>query len=91
VAAVAGVVASVAFSLYTSHFGSYNETYGALGAIVVVMLWLYLMSFAVIAGAEVNGEIERQTYADTTTGGERPLGERDAYAADTVGPTADEV
>jgi membrane protein len=85
IATVLWVVASVGFSNYTSNFGSYNETYGALGAVVVVMLWLLITAFVVIAGAEVNAELERQTYADTTRGRERPMGEREAYAADTVG------
>ncbi|HEX6425090.1 MAG TPA: YihY/virulence factor BrkB family protein [Acidimicrobiales bacterium] len=85
IATVLWVVASVGFSIYTSNFGSYNETYGALGAVVVVMLWLLITAFVVIAGAEVNAELERQTYADTTRGRKRPMGERDAYAADTVG------
>jgi membrane protein len=83
------VIASVGFSLYTSNFGTYNETYGALGAIVVVMLWLYITAYVVIAGAELNAELERQTVADTTTGRSEPLGEREAYAADTVGEATD--
>ncbi|MBN2624478.1 MAG: YihY/virulence factor BrkB family protein [Acidimicrobiales bacterium] len=87
VATVVWLVASVAFSIYTANFGSYNETYGALGAVVVVMLWLFISAYAVIAGAEVNAELERQTARDTTTGSAQPLGERDAYAADTVGPS----
>ena len=49
------------------------------------MLWLLITAFVVIAGAEINAELERQTYADTTRGREQPMGERDAYAADTVG------
>jgi membrane protein len=85
VAAVMWVVASVGFSIYTANFGSYNETYGALGAVVVLMLWLLISAFVVIAGAELNAELERQTAVDTTTGRPEPLGERDAYAADTVG------
>ena len=79
------LVASIAFSLYTANFGKYNETYGTLGAIVVVMLWLYITAYAVILGAELNCELERQTVVDTTKGQERPLGERGAYAADTLG------
>lgn len=59
IATVVWLVASLGFSFYTSHFGSYNETYGALGAIVVVMLWLWLGALAVIVGAEVNAERER--------------------------------
>ena len=79
------LVASIAFSIYTANFGKYNETYGTLGAIVVVMLWLYITAYAVILGAELNCELERQTVVDTTKGQERPLGERGAYAADTLG------
>ena len=55
------------------------------------MLWLFLTAYAIIFGAELNAETERQTTADTTTGHHRPLGDRDAEAADTVGPTAEEV
>src|SRR5918997_117311 len=70
-----------------ANFGNYNETYGALGAIVVVMLWLFISAYVVIVGAELNAELERQTAVDSTTGPSRPLGERAAYAADTVGPS----
>ncbi len=84
-ATVVWLVASIGFSIYTSNFGDYNETYGALGAIVVVMLWLYLTAYVVILGAELNCELERQTVVDTTTGPARPLGERHAHAADTLG------
>ena len=84
-AVVVWVIASVLFSLYTSNFGQYNETYGALGAVVVVMLWLYITAYVVIVGAEINAEMERQTAVDTTVGPKRKLGRRGAYAADTVG------
>lgn len=84
-ATVVWVAASIGFSIYTARFGSYNETFGALGAIVVVMLWLYITAYVVILGAELNCELERQTVVDTTSGPPRPLGERNAYAADTLG------
>jgi membrane protein len=83
-AAVAWLVASILFSIYVSNFGSYNETYGSLGAVVVVMLWLYLTALVIILGAELNCELERQTERDTTKGWPRRRGERNAYAADTV-------
>lgn len=85
VATLVWVVASIGFSIYTANFGSYNETYGALGAVVVLMLWLYITAYVVILGAELNCELERQTLVDTTRGPDRPLGERGAYAADTLG------
>lgn len=85
------LLASLAFSLYVSWFGSYEESYGSLGGIVVAMLWLLITTAVVILGAELNAELERQTRRDTTEGPPRPLGARGAYAADTVGPTAEEV
>jgi membrane protein len=79
------VIASLLFSLYVANFGSYNETYGSLGAVVVLMLWLQLTALVVIYGAELNAELERQTRRDTTTGPSDAMGRRGAYAADTLG------
>jgi membrane protein len=84
IATVGWLVASVLFSIYTATSGSYAETYGALGSVVVLMLWLMISAAMIVLGAEVNAEAERQTAEDTTKGAERPLGARDAYAADTV-------
>ncbi len=84
-AVVGWLVASAAFTFYVSRFGSYNETYGALGGIVVVMLWLFISALVVMLGAEINAEMEHQTTQDTTSGAERPMGDRDATVADTVG------
>ncbi|WP_375410839.1 YihY/virulence factor BrkB family protein [uncultured Methylobacterium sp.] len=86
--AVAGVlwlVASLAFSWYVSNFGSYNETYGSLGAAVGFMTWIWLSTTIVLVGAEINAEMEHQTEADTTVGKPLPLGTRSARMADTVG------
>jgi membrane protein len=90
-AAVMWVVGSVIFSVYTSNFARYNETYGSLGAVVVLLLWLFLTALAVISGAEINCELERQTAKDSTVGPAQPMGHRDATAADTLGATAAEV
>jgi membrane protein len=79
------LAASVGFSIYSANFGRYNETYGALGAVVVTMLWLYISAYAAVAGAELNAEMERQTVRDTTTGRPEAMGRREAYAADTLG------
>ncbi|PXY27734.1 YihY/virulence factor BrkB family protein [Prauserella muralis] len=88
IATVLWILASVAFSLYVGFFGNYNKTYGALAGVVVLMLWLYLTSYLVLLGAEINAESERQTSADTTTGEPLPQGERDAHSADTQAPEA---
>ena len=84
VATVLWVIGSIGFSLYVSNFGKYGETYGALAGVVVLMLWLFLTSFIVLFGAEINSETEHQTAKDTTEGPQKPLGERGATMADTV-------
>ena len=85
VATVLWVVGSIAFSIYVSNFGSYNETYGSLGAVIVLLMWFWLSAFIVLMGAELNSEMEHQTAKDSTTGEPQPMGERGAHAADTVG------
>ncbi len=84
VATVLWLAGSVGFAVYVNNFGKYNETYGTLGAVVVLLLWLFLTAYAIIFGAELDAESERQTRQDTTRGERQPMGERDAYAADTV-------
>lgn len=77
-------VGTLAFGFYVSRFGSYNATYGALGAVVSFLMWLYLSAYILLFGAEFNAELERQTARDTTEGAERPMGARGAAMADTV-------
>ncbi|HSJ97409.1 MAG TPA: YihY/virulence factor BrkB family protein [Myxococcota bacterium] len=79
------LVASAGFSVYVANFGNYNETYGSLGAVVVLLMWLWLSAYLVLVGAELNAEMEHQTKRDTTGDPEQPLGRRGAYVADTVG------
>ncbi|HEY2194925.1 MAG TPA: YihY/virulence factor BrkB family protein [Actinomycetospora sp.] len=83
-ATVLWVVGSVLFSLYVDNFGSYNKTYGALAGVVVLMLWIYLTSYIVLLGAEINAESELQTVEDTTKGRPQPMGSRGATKADDV-------
>ena len=85
VATAIWLLGSVAFSVYVSNFADYNKTYGAMGAVIILLLWFNLSSYAVLLGAELNAEMEHQTARDTTKGMERPLGQRRAYVADTVG------
>ena len=89
--AVAGLlwlVASILFSYYVSNFGNYNETYGSLGAVIGFMTWIWISATIVLVGGEINAEVEHQTAHDTTTSPERPLGQRGARMADTVGAPA---
>jgi membrane protein len=81
VAVVIWVIASVVFSIYVN-FGGYAKSYGSLAGIVVLLMWLWLSIVAVLLGAEINAEMEKQTVRDTTTGPDKPLGDRDAVKAD---------
>ncbi len=78
------IVGSIAFSIYISNFADYNATYGSMGAVIVLLLWLYLGAYAILLGAELDAELEHQTTHDTTTGPEKPMGRRGAYVADNV-------
>jgi membrane protein len=82
VATVLWLVGSALFGVYVERFGDFDATYGSLAGVVIVMLWVFLSSFAVLLGALLNAEVERQTQVDTTTGPERPIGTRDAQRAD---------
>ncbi|HEY3308979.1 MAG TPA: YihY/virulence factor BrkB family protein [Desulfuromonadaceae bacterium] len=52
------LMASFAFSYYVNNFGSYNKTYGSIGAVIVLLLWLYLTVFIILVGAEINSKVE---------------------------------
>ena len=84
-AAVAWIAASLLFAWYTSHFGSYNKTYGSLGAAVGFMTWIWISTMVILIGAKINAELEHQTASDTTVGFPAPAGERGAKMADTLG------
>ena len=57
-ATVLWVLVSLAFKLYISYFGNYNETYGTVSAFIVLLTWFYLSGLAILVGAEMNAEIE---------------------------------
>jgi membrane protein len=86
VAVLLWVAGSAALSWYLSNFANYNATYGSLGAAIGFMMWMWMSAIVVLLGAELNSEVERQTVKDTTVGRPKPLGGRDATAADTLGP-----
>jgi len=78
------LLVTLGFGFYVANFGSYDATYGSLGAAIVLLTWLYLSAYILLLGAEFNCELERQTTQDTTRGPTKSLGDRGAYAADTV-------
>jgi membrane protein len=59
IAVVLWILASAGFAIYVSHFGSYNKTYGSLGAVIVFLVWLWMTNIAILFGAEFNSELER--------------------------------
>ncbi|WP_406870511.1 YihY/virulence factor BrkB family protein [Thioclava sp. 'Guangxiensis'] len=81
------LLSSWGFSFYTSNFGNYSATYGSIGAVVVLMMWIWIATIAVMLGAELNSEAERQTARDSTVGPARDLGNRQAQAADSLAET----
>lgn len=88
--ALVWVSITIGFGFYVSHLGNYGATYGSLGAVVILLTWMYLSAYALLFGAELNSELEHQTARDTTRGEERPMGERGAWAADHVPSAQDE-
>jgi membrane protein len=85
-AAVAWLGFSAIFSFYAANFGSFNKTYGSLGAVIGLMTWMWLSVAVLLIGGKLNAEIEHQTAQDTTEGAPEPIGARRAKMADTVGP-----
>jgi membrane protein len=73
-AVVVWLLASAGFAFYVANFGSYNKTYGALGGVVVFLVWLWITNVAILLGAELNAERERSRQLEAgTPGAEREL------------------
>lgn len=88
VGCIVWLVASAGFAFYVSNFGSYNESFGTLAGVIVLLMWFWISAFIILMGAELNAELEAQTLVDTTQGRDQPMGERDAEKADTLGEAA---
>jgi membrane protein len=82
VAATLWVIGSLLFAFYVRRFGSYAKMYGALGGVVVLLMWFYLSSFFVVLGAEINAEMERHTKEEPTEGTDVAIGRRGTHAAE---------
>jgi membrane protein len=85
IAATVWLAVSLGFSWWVNNVAHFGVTYGSLGAMVAYMLWVWVTGMVVLTGAELNSEIEHQTAIDTTIGEAKPIGERGAAMADTVG------
>ncbi|PWJ13253.1 YhjD/YihY/BrkB family envelope integrity protein [Jannaschia seohaensis] len=76
---------SVGVPIYVGHFDSYNETFGSLAGVVLLLTWIWLSAHIGLIAAEVNAEMEAQTRHDTTVGANAPGGERGARKAGELG------
>jgi membrane protein len=65
------LIASAAFAFYVASFASYNKTYGALGGVIVFLVWLWISNIAILLGAELNAEIARARQIETGHPGSR--------------------
>jgi membrane protein len=77
--AIAGAIwlaGSLLLSWYVANFGTYNATYGSLGAVIGFMVWMWISTIVVLVGAEINAETEHQTAKDTTKGRSKLMGAR---------------
>ena len=79
------IAVSLGFTWYVGAFADFSATYGSLGAMFGFLIWTWLTAVIILLGAKLNAEIEHQTAVDTTTGPARPMGERGARMADTLG------
>lgn len=79
------LIASGAFSFYLAHFADYSATYGSLGALVGLLMWLWITFIVILAGAELDAEVEGQIARGSTVGPEKALDASGANMADTVG------
>jgi membrane protein len=86
-ATILWLIGSIGFSVYVANFNSYDKTYGSLGGVVMLLTWLYLSSLVVLLGAAINAQSEKQTRIDSTEGPPKPMGQRGAVVADTLGGT----
>lgn len=85
VACVGWIGASLGFTFYVQNFANYNESFGALAGVIVMMIWMWISVFVILLGAELNAQVEYQTKMDSTTGAPKPRGQRGAVVADELG------
>lgn len=84
-ACILWLIASAGFGYYVSNFGTYNESFGTLAGVVVMLMWFWISAFIVLLGAELNAEAESQTRNNTTVGEDQPVDARGAAKTNTSG------
>jgi membrane protein len=72
VAVIGWLLASLGFSFYVNNFGAYNATYGSIGAVIVLLTWMYVSGFFVLVGGEINAEIEHAASSGKDSGEKQP-------------------
>jgi membrane protein len=75
VAVVSWAALSVAFSYYVANFGNYNQVYGSIGAVIAMLVWLWLSSFLILLGAVVNAQVEKHVYGEQIAEAASPFGD----------------
>lgn len=85
IASAAWTLSSAVFATAIAAAPQLGAIYGSVSAVMLLGVWIYIGAIIAIAGAQLNAEIEHQTAIDTTTGAARPMGERGAWMADTLG------
>lgn len=83
-AVVSWAALSVSFSYYVANFGNYNQVYGSIGAVIAMLVWLWLSSFLILLGAVVNAQVEKHVYGKQIAEAASPFG-------DLVDPPAEEI
>jgi membrane protein len=82
IATVIWIMGSLFFSFYVNNLVNFDRIFGGIAAVIILMIWFLLTAFIIILGAKINAEAEHQTGMDTTSGDEKPMGQRGAYYAD---------
>ncbi|MDG1352482.1 MAG: YihY/virulence factor BrkB family protein [Sulfitobacter sp.] len=90
IAVVSWAGLSIVFSYYVANFGNYNQVYGSIGAVIAMLVWLWLSSFVILLGAVVNAQVEKHIYGVETPDGASPFEELPEVPADAIVDTTPE-
>jgi len=84
------IAASAIFAFFVSNFSYYNQSFGALAGVIVLLMWFWISAYIILIGAELNAELETQARADTAAKGDKTLGMGAAEKRDPPGTAAAE-